>query len=178
MFTAGPRRLVERMAPQATKLAGESPIAELQEVRVGGQPADLAVAAGRLGPLFGTAERPGPSVEGVLLALRFGEGDEEALAAARLWFKTDRDARRFALEAREQLAQMGTHPLARLLDVSAMAGRLELHQQGAEVTAWLPLEPAQASRLLNLVTVLLNRGNATGAPPAAPPVTPRPPQSN
>jgi hypothetical protein len=177
IFMAGPRRWVERAAPGATKLASESPVAELQEVRVGGEPADLAVATGRLGALFGTPEHPGPSVEGVLLAMRFGDGDDDALAAARLWFKTDRDARRFALQARQELAQMGDHPLARLLDVSSMAGRLELHQEGAEVTAWLPLEPAQAQRLLGLVTVLLQRGNASGAPRPGP-AAPRPLQSN
>jgi hypothetical protein len=88
------------------------------------------------------------------------------------------EARHFALQARQELAQMGTHPLARLLDMSAMAGRLELHQEGPEVTAWLPLEPAQTSRLLNLVTVLLGRGNAAGTPRPAPPRTQGPLQSN
>lgn len=160
LYLAGPRRWVERTAPGATNLVTESPIAELLQVRIAGEPADLTIATGRMGSLFGPQNASAPSVEGLLLAMRFDESDT---VAVRIWLRTDNEARRFVQQARRELVRINDNAMARLFDLTTIAGLLELHQQGPEVTAYARLDPEQTARLLNLVAVMLQRGQANGS---------------
>lgn len=160
LYLAGPRRWVERTAPIAAGLVTESPIAELLQVRIGGEPADLTIATGRMGSLFGPQSASAPSVEGLLLAMRFDESDT---VAVRIWLRTDDEARRFVQIAQRELVRINDNAMARLFDLTTIAGRLEIHQQGPEVTAYARLDPEQTSRLLNLVAVILQRGQANGS---------------
>jgi hypothetical protein len=160
LYLAGPRRWVEETAPGAAGAVDESPIADLLQVRISGEPADLTIATGRMGSLFGSQRSSAPSVEGLLLAMRFDDTDT---IAVRLWLRTEDEARRFVGQAQRELERINDNAMARLFDLTTIAGRLEIHQQGPEVTAYARLEPEQTARLLNLVAVMLQRGRAEGS---------------
>jgi hypothetical protein len=92
--------------------------------------------------------------------MRFGDTDT---IAVRLWLRNDDEARRFVGQAQRELARINDNAMARLFDLTTIAGSLELHQRGAEVTAYARLDPEQTGRLLNLVAVMMQRGQANGS---------------
>lgn len=155
LLLAGPPAWVESAAARPGESAAEAR-AGLEEVRLGEEEPAVVIAAADLDRLVAVEGAGLPMPSSFVMAGRFGE---ESLLVAELFFDRPLDATRFVREVRARVATWSAHPVARLFELPALLGCLEVEAEGPRVEARARLGRSELRRVLALARWFLAAGS-------------------